>query len=67
MPLTTQCKLNYLKNLSNRLSRTINVMLYIIHLNTCFYYLYSDLEGIDGNAFVFNGYGNAYLRFANII
>ncbi len=46
----------------SRLSRTINVMLNLIHLNTCLYYLYSDIEGIDSSLFVFDGHGNAYIR-----
>ena len=37
-------------------------MLYLIHLNACAYYCYSDFEGLDTSPYVFNGQGNAYIR-----
>ena len=45
-----------------RLVRTINTMLFLIHIFTCLYFLYSDIEGIDSSSFVYNGYGHAYIR-----
>ena len=45
-----------------RLVRTINTMLFLIHIFTCLYFLYSDLEGLDSSSFVYNGYGHAYIR-----
>ncbi|TRY79591.1 hypothetical protein TCAL_11731 [Tigriopus californicus] len=45
-----------------RLSRTVNVMLYLIHITACAFYAFSDMEGIDSSPFVFNGHGNAYIR-----
>lgn len=37
-------------------------MLYLIHLNSCVYYFYSTMEGLDTSNYVFNGIGNAYIR-----
>ncbi|XP_040564387.1 cyclic nucleotide-gated channel beta-1-like [Lepeophtheirus salmonis] len=45
-----------------RLTRTINIMLFLIHVNTCAYYLYSDAKGIGSNSFVYDGEGFAYIR-----
>ena len=46
-----------------RIFRTVNYMLYLIHLNACAYYFISDLEGIGSNEFVYDGLGNAYIRY----
>ena len=46
-----------------RLSRTVNVMLYMIHITACAFYAFSDFEGIDSSPFVFNGHGHAYIRY----
>ena len=45
-----------------RLIRTINIMLYLIHINACAYYTFSDFEGLDSSPYVFNGHGHAYIR-----
>ena len=45
-----------------RLVRTINTMVFLIHIFTCCYFLYSDMEGLDTSSFVYNGYGHAYIR-----
>ncbi|XP_069951931.1 cyclic nucleotide-gated channel beta-3 isoform X2 [Cherax quadricarinatus] len=45
-----------------RVIRTVLYMLFLIHLNTCFYYGFSKLEGIGSNKWVFQGVGNAYIR-----
>ncbi|XP_040575637.1 cyclic nucleotide-gated channel beta-3 [Lepeophtheirus salmonis] len=47
-----------------RIFKTLNYMLYLIHLNACAYYLFSDYQGIGSkdNAFIYNGEGNAYIR-----
>ena len=46
-----------------RLSRTVNIMLYLIHLNACLFYLFSDFEGLGTSSFVFDGHGHAYIRY----
>ena len=46
-----------------RLTRTVSIMMYLIHLNACAYYAFSDYSGIDTSPYVFNGHGNAYIRF----
>eukprot|EP00095_Tigriopus_kingsejongensis_P000955 snap_masked-scaffold83_size396513-processed-gene-0.1 protein:Tk00955 transcript:snap_masked-scaffold83_size396513-processed-gene-0.1-mRNA-1 annotation:"cyclic nucleotide-gated cation channel beta-1" len=45
-----------------RIVKTVNYMLYLIHLNACAYYAMSDWEGIGSNTFVYNGQGSAYIR-----
>ncbi len=49
-----------------RLSRTVNIMLYLIHISACAYYAFSDYEGIASSPYVFDGEGNAYIRFVQI-
>ncbi len=46
----------------SRLTRTLNLMMYLIHLTACAYYAFSDYSGIDTTSYVFDGYGNAYIR-----
>ena len=45
-----------------RLVKTVIYMLYLIHLNACAYYAISVWEGLGINDFVYDGYGNAYIR-----
>ena len=45
-----------------RMIRTINIMIILMHLNACAYYMFSSWEGIGTNRFVYNGIGNAYIR-----
>ncbi|XP_023323760.1 cyclic nucleotide-gated cation channel beta-3 [Eurytemora carolleeae] len=45
-----------------RLVRTVNIMLYLIHLNACAFYAFSAWEGLGSNKFVYSGVGSAYIR-----
>uniref|UniRef100_A0A8C4RQA2 Cyclic nucleotide gated channel subunit beta 3, tandem duplicate 1 n=1 Tax=Erpetoichthys calabaricus TaxID=27687 RepID=A0A8C4RQA2_ERPCA len=42
--------------------RTTGYLLYILHLNSCLYYMASDYEGIASTKWVYDGEGNKYLR-----
>ena len=46
-----------------RIVKTVNYMLYLIHLNACAYYAMSEWEGVGTNAFVYDGEGSAYIRY----
>uniref|UniRef100_A0A8C4RPX9 Cyclic nucleotide gated channel subunit beta 3, tandem duplicate 1 n=1 Tax=Erpetoichthys calabaricus TaxID=27687 RepID=A0A8C4RPX9_ERPCA len=48
--------------LQNRVIRTTGYLLYILHLNSCLYYMASDYEGIASTKWVYDGEGNKYLR-----
>ncbi|KAJ3654897.1 hypothetical protein Zmor_014050 [Zophobas morio] len=45
-----------------RITRTLMYMMYLIHLNACAYYAFSDWQGIGSNNFVFDGVNNAYIK-----
>ncbi|KAM6908074.1 LOW QUALITY PROTEIN: cyclic nucleotide-gated channel beta-3-like [Lycodopsis pacificus] len=45
-----------------RVIRTIGYLLFMLHLNTCFYYVASDYQGIGKTKWVYSGLGSAYLR-----
>ncbi|XP_059350865.1 cyclic nucleotide-gated cation channel beta-3-like isoform X1 [Daphnia carinata] len=45
-----------------RIGRTLFYMLYLIHLNACAYFSYSEWIGLGSDTFVFQGEGNAYMR-----
>lgn len=42
-----------------RIGRTLFYLLYLIHLNACAYYIFSEAAGIGADTFVFQGDGNA--------
>ena len=46
-----------------RIVKTVNYMLYLIHINACAYYAISEWEGVGTNTFVYDGEGNAYIRY----
>ncbi|XP_068566197.1 cyclic nucleotide-gated channel beta-3 [Cebidichthys violaceus] len=45
-----------------RVIRTIGYLLFMLHLNACFYYVASDYQGIGKTKWVYSGLGSAYLR-----
>ncbi|XP_055363997.1 cyclic nucleotide-gated cation channel beta-3 isoform X2 [Betta splendens] len=45
-----------------RVIRTIGYLLFMLHLNACFYYVASDYQGIGKTPWVYSGLGSAYLR-----
>uniref|UniRef100_A0A8C6Q0T3 Cyclic nucleotide gated channel subunit beta 3, tandem duplicate 2 n=1 Tax=Nothobranchius furzeri TaxID=105023 RepID=A0A8C6Q0T3_NOTFU len=45
-----------------RVIRTIGYLLFMLHLNACFYYVASDYQGIGKTKWVYSGQGSAYLR-----
>uniref|UniRef100_A0A3B4TTJ7 Cyclic nucleotide-gated cation channel beta-3-like n=1 Tax=Seriola dumerili TaxID=41447 RepID=A0A3B4TTJ7_SERDU len=45
-----------------RVIRTIGYLLFVLHLNACFYYVASDFQGIGQTKWVYSGEGSAYLR-----
>ncbi|XP_061613714.1 cyclic nucleotide-gated cation channel beta-3-like isoform X4 [Phyllopteryx taeniolatus] len=45
-----------------RVIRTIGYLLFVLHLNACFYYVASVYQGIGQTKWVYSGLGNAYLR-----
>ncbi|KAL1006717.1 hypothetical protein UPYG_G00075850 [Umbra pygmaea] len=45
-----------------RVGRTIGYLLFMLHLNACFYYVASEYLGINSSKWVYNGEGTAYLR-----
>ncbi|XP_067108278.1 cyclic nucleotide-gated channel beta-3 [Osmerus mordax] len=44
-----------------RVIRTIGYLLFMLHLNACFYYVASDYQGIGKTKWVYTGKGSAYL------
>ncbi|XP_059469350.1 cyclic nucleotide-gated cation channel beta-1 [Neocloeon triangulifer] len=45
-----------------RVARTVLNMLYMVHLNACAYYAFSDWEGLGSNRWTISGIGNVYVR-----
>ncbi|CAK6951947.1 cyclic nucleotide-gated cation channel beta-3-like [Scomber scombrus] len=45
-----------------RVIRTIGYLLFMLHINACFYYVASAYQGIGGTKWVYSGLGSAYLR-----
>ncbi|XP_041670657.1 cyclic nucleotide-gated cation channel beta-3-like [Cheilinus undulatus] len=45
-----------------RVIRTIGYLLFMLHINACFYYVASDFQGIGKTKWVYSGQGSAYLR-----
>ncbi|KAJ8010402.1 hypothetical protein DPEC_G00074710 [Dallia pectoralis] len=45
-----------------RVGRTTGYLLFMLHLNACFYYMASEYLGINSSKWVYNGEGTAYLR-----
>ncbi|KAG2458381.1 CNGB3 protein, partial [Polypterus senegalus] len=45
-----------------RVIRTTGYLLYILHLNSCLYYMASDYEGIASTKWVYDGEGNNYVH-----
>lgn len=44
---------------SIRVIRTIGYLLFMLHLNACFYYVASEYQGIGKTRWVYSGLGNA--------
>ncbi|XP_035475158.2 cyclic nucleotide-gated cation channel beta-3-like isoform X1 [Scophthalmus maximus] len=44
-----------------RVIRTIGYLLFMLHLNACFYYVASEYQGIGKTKWVYSGLGSAYL------
>ncbi|KAI9542819.1 hypothetical protein NQZ68_016123 [Dissostichus eleginoides] len=44
-----------------RVIRTIGYLLFMLHLNACFYYVASEYQGIGKTRWVYSGLGSAYL------
>ncbi|XP_039646829.1 cyclic nucleotide-gated cation channel beta-3 [Perca fluviatilis] len=44
-----------------RVIRTIGYLLFMLHLNACFYYVASEYQGIGSTKWVYSGLGSAYL------
>ncbi|KAG7216759.1 hypothetical protein INR49_021156 [Caranx melampygus] len=45
-----------------RVIRTIGYLLFMLHINACFYYVASDYQGIGLTKWVYSGIGSPYLR-----
>ncbi|KAK1795113.1 hypothetical protein P4O66_010293 [Electrophorus voltai] len=45
-----------------RVIRTIGYLLFVLHINSCLFYVASEYQGIGTNKWVYSGEGNAYLR-----
>ncbi|XP_060725216.1 cyclic nucleotide-gated cation channel beta-3 [Tachysurus vachellii] len=45
-----------------RVIRTIGYLLFVLHINSCFYYVASAYQGIGSTKWVYSGKGSAYLR-----
>ncbi|XP_043237557.1 cyclic nucleotide-gated cation channel beta-3-like [Amphibalanus amphitrite] len=45
-----------------RVARTLFYMFFLIHINSCAYYMASLLQGFGSNTWVYNNVGNAYAR-----
>uniref|UniRef100_A0A3P8VT44 Cyclic nucleotide gated channel subunit beta 3, tandem duplicate 2 n=1 Tax=Cynoglossus semilaevis TaxID=244447 RepID=A0A3P8VT44_CYNSE len=45
-----------------RVIRTIGYLLFVLHINACFYYVASAYQGIGKTKWVYSGLGSAYLR-----
>uniref|UniRef100_A0A8D0A9M5 Cyclic nucleotide gated channel subunit beta 3, tandem duplicate 2 n=1 Tax=Sander lucioperca TaxID=283035 RepID=A0A8D0A9M5_SANLU len=45
-----------------RVIRTIGYLLFMLHLNACFYYVASEYQGLGSTKWVYSGLGSAYLR-----
>ncbi|TDG97141.1 hypothetical protein EPR50_G00222700 [Perca flavescens] len=44
-----------------RVIRTIGYLLFMLHLNACFYYVASEYQGLGSTKWVYSGLGSAYL------
>lgn len=43
----------------SRVIRTIGYLLFMLHLNACFYYMASEYQGIGKTKWVYSGQGSA--------